>query len=435
VVKGKGLGAIEKLELIRLGFHTLASMRTVIVFLGAFLASSVVFGQGASRQYQIADSLYRAKEYKASAATYMKGIRLEWSKDVPNRMTNAAALWAMAGVSDSAFHLLKSVANSERVTLGIARMIQDNKDFGSLKTDKRWQPLVEQVVKKAASNYPQIEINYGRKDGLALTMIRVNPKGKSNGKAILLINAGSWISSYQSFENFYNLQSYMYLAKGFTVFNVLVGSQPRYTMADQVTDVKRAVRYVRYHAPEWGIDPGKIGITGYSAGGHLSLAVATADEKIDPAATDPVDRVSSRVQAAAVLYPPTDLTNWDGKGNHFINNFQRQRDARIFGAVDFTTWNSKTFTYDPVLDTLERNRIAKEVSPLYAVTPDDPPVFIIHGDADRTVPLLHSQNFIAKLNEVGVPNRFVVRKGGKHDTTDMNPELQEFPDWFDKYLK
>lgn len=410
-------------------------MKASILSIVVLFASTFTFGQSASTMYRIADSLFRAKAYKESATICMKGIRLEWTKDVPDRQAMAAASWAMAGVADSAWILLKAVSTSERLTPYVARNIQNGKDFASLQTDKRWQPLTEQIVKKAASNYPQEEIIYGRKDGMALTMVRMNPKGKANGKAIIKIIAGSWRSSYAGYESYYAPMAYMYLAKGYTVFAVIVGSQPRFTMADQIIDIKRAVRYVRYNSKSLGVDPGKIGITGYSAGGHLSLAVATADEKIDPAAADPVDRVSSRVQAAAVLYPPTDLTNWDGKGNHFINNFQRQRDARIFGAVDFTTWNSKTFTYDPVVDTLERNRIAKEVSPLHAVTPDDPPVFIIHGDADRTVPLLHSQNFIAKLNEVGVPNRFVVRKGGKHDATDMNPELQEFPDWFDKYLK
>ena len=409
-------------------------MKTIIVLLAALFVSSFAFGQNASGMYGIADSLYKAKEYKASATSYRKGISMDWTKDVPDRSASAAASWAMAGVPDSTFQLLKAVSASDRVSPFVARSIRDHKEFTSLHADKRWQPLVDQLVKKATSNYPQEEIIYGRKDGTALTMIRLNPKGNANGKAVILVIAGSWRSSYGALEA-YTPHAYMYLAKGFSVFAVLVGSQPRFTMADQIVDIKRAVRYVRYHAAGWGIDGKKMGITGSSAGGHLSLAVATADEKIDASAADPVDRVSSRVQAAAVLYPPTDMTNWDGKGLNWINKFQQQRDARIFGAVDFKVWNDKTFTYDPVLDTLERNKIGKEVSPLYYVTPDDPPVFIVHGDADKVVPLVHSQSIIARLKEAGVPCRLVIKKGGKHDPTDMNPEYQEFADWFDKYLK
>ena len=106
-----------------------------------------------------------------------------------------------------------------------------------------------------------------------------------------------------------------------------------------------------------------------------------------------------------------------------------------YGLVDFKILNDKSYTYDPVQDTLQRNKIAREISPIYSVMPDDPPVFILHGDADTTVPLVHSQSFIAKLREGGVPCRLVIKKGGKHNPTDMNPEFQEFPDWFDKYLK
>lgn len=410
-------------------------MKTTIVCILVLLAGTFTFGQQASKMYRISDSLYRTKAYKESATACMKGIRLEWTTDVPDKQAIAAASWAMAGVADSAWNLLKTVSTSDRVGPYTARNIQSGKDFASLQTDKRWQPLVQKIVKQAASNYPQEEIIYGRKDGMALTMVRMNPKGKANGKAVIFVIAGNWRSSYGGFEAYYTPHAYMNLSKGYTVFAVLVGSQPRFTMADQIGDIKRAVRYVRYNAKNLGIDPGKIGITGYSAGGHLSLAVAAADEKIEAAADDPVDRVSSRVQAVAVLYPPTDLTNWDGKGNHWINKFQRQRDSRIFGAADFKTWNSKTYTYDVVSDTLERNKIAREISPLYAVTSDDPPVFIVHGDADSSVPIVQSESIIAKLKEAGVPCRLVVKKGGKHDATDMNPEFQEFPDWFDKYLK
>jgi dipeptidyl aminopeptidase/acylaminoacyl peptidase len=107
----------------------------------------------------------------------------------------------------------------------------------------------------------------------------------------------------------------------------------------------------------------------------------------------------------------------------------------VWGAVDFKIWNQQKNLYEEVTDVNERNRIAKEMSPLYFVSPDDPPVFIVHGDADPTVPLQQSQSIIAKFNETSVANRLVIKKGGKHNGNDMNPEWQEFVDWFDKYLK
>src|SRR4030095_750857 len=154
----------------------------------------------------------------------------------------------------------------------------------------------------AQSNHPFQEIIYGRKDGTALTMLELKPNGKSNGKAIVRVIAGNWLSSYEwaSSPDVLEISKTLYTDKGYTVFEVIVGSQPRYAIPDEINDVKRAVRYIRYNSKQFGIDPNHIGLEGSSAGGNLSLAVATADDKIDTASKDPVDHVSSRVQAVAV---------------------------------------------------------------------------------------------------------------------------------------
>src|SRR5689334_3084502 len=157
----------------------------------------------------------------------------------------------------------------------------------------------------AQSGQSFTEIIYGRKDGIALTMLQLKPNGKSKGKAIVRVIAGNWFSSYEwaSSPDMLEVSKTLYTDRGYTVFEVVVGSQPRYAIPDQISDVKRAVRYIRYNAKQFGIDPNHIGIEGSSAGGNLSLAVATADDKIDTASKDPIDHVSSRVQAATVLYP------------------------------------------------------------------------------------------------------------------------------------
>jgi acetyl esterase/lipase len=212
------------------------------------------------------------------------------------------------------------------------------------------------------------------------------------------------------------------------------GSQPRYAIPDAVSDIKRAVRYIRYNAGKFGIDPAHIGITGTSAGGHLSLLVATADDKINLTAPDPVDRVSSRVQAIAVLFPPTDLLNWGGPGMNMVNAKELLKAGKAWGAVDFRIWNEKYALYEEVADTAARSKIGWEISPINFVSADDPPVFIIHGDADQTVPLQQSQAIIAKFKEAGVPSNFIIKKGGRHNGDDMKPEWLGFVDWFDKYL-
>ena len=307
-------------------------------------------------------------------------------------------------------------------------------EFQNAKNDNRWEAIKESLLKKASANYPMEEIIYGRKDGLALTMLQLKPKGKSNGKAIVRVIAGSWFSSYRNAE--YSIRpSNMYLEKGYTCFLVIVGSQPMYPIPSQIDDIKRAVRFIRYNAAKYSIDPNKLGIEGSSAGGHLSLAIATADDQLNPKASDPIDRLSSRVQAVAVLFPPTDILNWGGTGINFVNMPSILYSNKIYGALDFKKLDQATMALMPISDTATRNKIAKEISPIYAVSSDDPPTFIMHGDADLTVPIQQSIGFINKLKAVGVPNQFIIKKGGGHNPNDMQPELQQFVDWFDLYLK
>ena len=410
-------------------------MKRILFLLCIEFAAQFSFAQQAADFYKQGDSLYKAKNYNYAAIAFADGIRVEGPTASTGRYRSSAAAWALAGKADSAFHYLRLISGSDKTNKVLARNIEYGEDFISLNKDKRWQPLVDQINKQAEMNgYPQEEFIYGRKDGVGLTLVYIKPKVKSNGKAIIYVVSGSWFSNYNGIEVSTTALE-QYLVKGYKVFAVMHGSQPRYAIPDAVNDIKRAVRYIRYNAGKFGIDPNRIGITGYSAGGHLSLLIATADDKINPTAPDPIDRTSSRVQAAAVLFPPTDLLNWGGPGLNLVNAKAIMKERKIWGALDFKIWNDQFALYDEITDTASRNKIGREISPLNFVSTDDPPVFIIHGDADPTVPIQQSRSIIARFNEAGVPNRFIIKKGGKHNGDDMKPEWQEFVDWFDKYLK
>jgi acetyl esterase/lipase len=410
-------------------------MKKNFLFFCSILVVQQFFAQDAAELYRKADTLFREKDFKNSALIISNAIRSEGENANIGRYRTAAAAWALAGNADSTFHYLQLLSVSDKTNKVIARNIEFGEDFIPVSKDKRWQTVVDKIKNKAELNsYPQEEFVYGRKDGIGLTLVCIRPKVKSNGKGIISVQSGNWISSYNGIEVI-TQPIEQYLKKGFTVFAVFHGSQPRYAIPDAVNDLKRAIRYIRYNASGFKIDPNKIGITGGSAGGHLSLMAATADEKINETAPDPVDRVSSRVQAVAVLFPPTDFMNWGGTGMNLVNAKELLISRGVWGAVDYKVWNQKTFLYEEVKDPAERTKIAKENSPLYFVSPDDPPVFIVHGDADPTVPLQQSQAIIAKLNEAGISNRLVIKKGGKHNGNDMNPEWQEFADWFEKHLK
>ncbi|MBC7872391.1 MAG: alpha/beta hydrolase [Ferruginibacter sp.] len=410
-------------------------MRNLILCLCGILFTQLSFGQTAATLYKTGDSLYRIKDYKNAAIVYAAGIRVEGSAASINRYWAGSSRWALAGETDSTFKYLNIIIQSGKVNKSQARGIENDPDFVSVKNDTRWQPAITKMQKQAEKNgYPQEEFVYGRKDGTALTLVQIKPKVKPNGKAIIYVISGSWFSSYNGIE-VSTAPAEQFLAKGYTVFAVIHGSQPRYAIPDAANDIKRAIRYIRYNAAKFAIDPDHIGITGTSAGGHLSLVVATADDKINPTAPDPVDRVSSRIQAVAVLFPPTDLLNWGGPGFNMANAKELLKASQTWGALDYKVWNDKVALYEEVTDTAARNKISKEFSPIYFVSPDDPPVFIIHGDADLTVPLQQSQSIIAKFKEAGVPNNFIIKKGGRHNGETMKLEWQQFVDWFDKYLK
>jgi acetyl esterase/lipase len=274
------------------------------------------------------------------------------------------------------------------------------------------------------------DVIYGRKFGTALTMDVFTPKKDAKGISVVMVISGGFFSSRESI-----LPAFVrpLTDRGYTVFAVLHGSQPRYTIPEIVQDINRAVRFIRYHANDYGIDPDHIGITGASAGGHLSLMLGTAGDKGDPNAKDPVDRVSSRVQAVACFFPPTDFLNYGKAGDAKIRATDHAPPYRA--AFDYRELDKESRLWIPITDPKRLQEIAQEISPVSHVSPDDPPTLIIHGDQDRLVPLQQSELIIEKLKKAGVETNLVVKKGAGHGWLGLDKDESQLIDWFDKYLK
>ncbi|HZF64563.1 MAG TPA: alpha/beta fold hydrolase [Chitinophagaceae bacterium] len=306
---------------------------------------------------------------------------------------------------------------------------------------KKWALLTLGIIcyvlplqaQKGAS-FEQKEVIYGRKDGMALTMFVMKPSAKSNQRAIIHVVSGGW-SSDQSWMNYYVNDSKPFIERGYTVFAVVHGSQPRYTIPDAVADVQRAVRFIRHNANEYKIDPNKIGITGSSAGGHLSLMMATMSDDRSTNVKDAVDRASARVQAVACFYPPTDFLNFGQTGANLLQYKPVLAKRNLLAPFLFTQWDTASRYFAVVSDTARQHSIAKQMSPVNHISSDDAPVLIIHGDADKTVPLQQSQLIISRLEQANVPSKLIVRKGADHGWSGMNADRKEFVDWFDRYLK
>lgn len=279
----------------------------------------------------------------------------------------------------------------------------------------------------------QSEIIYGRKDGMALTMIKLDPSAKSNGKAIIRVVSGNWKSDYNRLMRSID-ESELFSAAGYTVFAVVPSSQPRYNMTDAVADIKRAVRFIRYHAREYNIDPGHIGITGSSSGGHLSLLVSTMDD-MPVQDGDPVNAVSARVQAAVVFFPPTDFSNFGRQQMDFAMMQKVLVLTGVAGAFDYKEWNDSTQTFRSVTDPKKKQEIARNYSPVNHVSADDPPVLFLHGDKDMLVPMQQSNIMVTKYREAGLQTDLIIHPNAGHGWRPDASEEKKIIGWFDRFLK
>jgi acetyl esterase/lipase len=272
------------------------------------------------------------------------------------------------------------------------------------------------------------DVVYGRKDGAALTLDVFTPKARANGAAVIHVISGGWLSTHEAIDPAFAAP---FTRRGYTVFAVVHRSPPRYSILDILQDMHRAVRFIRHHARDYGIDPERIGITGGSAGGHLALMQGTAGDRGDPKARDPVERASSRVQAVACFVPPTDFLNFGEQGRDVLH-FKALEDFRA--AFDFHSFDPETHRLERITDHEKVRRILRQISPITHVSADDAPTLIMHGTEDHLVPIQQAEAFVARLQEVGVPARLVVKPGADHGWKGMDNDLELFADWFDRYL-
>jgi len=241
------------------------------------------------------------------------------------------------------------------------------------------------------------DVIYGRKDGTALTMDVFTPKGKANGAAVIHVISGGWFSSHDHVNP--GLAG-LFTRRGYTVFAVVHGSQPKFTIPEVLGDMNRAVRFIRHHGKDYGIAPDRLGICGASAGGHLSLMQGTGPAKADPWARDPIDRESSRVQAVAAFFPPTDFLNYGGEGKYAFGPGGVLAPFRA--AVDVRAFDPKTHLLERVADEKKVRELARRISPITHVSADDAPTLIVHGDAELTATISAFDKSLETLQREGL---------------------------------
>ena len=194
---------------------------------------------------------------------------------------------------------------------------------------------------------------------------------KPNGTAVVVCPGGGY-SACVDHEK-YNVAEW-FNSLGITAFVLIYRVGPRYHHPAMLHDVARAVRTVRAGAAKWKIDPNRIGVIGFSAGGHLAATISVHHDAGNPSAADPIDRVSSRPDWAVLCYPVITM----GEKSHVGSRNNLLGDAPAPTLLDF-------------------------VSPERNVTADTPPTFIYHRTFDNIVPPHHPLMYASALAEKNVP--------------------------------
>jgi acetyl esterase/lipase len=176
---------------------------------------------------------------------------------------------------------------------------------------------------------------------------------------------------------------------------------PKYHHPVELGDAQRALRTVRSRASQWGIDPERIGILGFSAGGHLASTASTHFDAGDPRAADPIERASSRPDFAILIYPVITLEEPYAHRGSRVNLLGEDADPAL-------VWSLSN----------ERQ-----------VTPRTPPTFLVHTSDDRAVPVENSLMYYRALRAAGVPAELHVFETGPHGfgTAPGNPLLSQWP--------
>jgi acetyl esterase/lipase len=210
------------------------------------------------------------------------------------------------------------------------------------------------------------------------------PAKNPNGTAVIVCPGGGYGALAMDHEG---VQIAKWLnSVGVSAFILKYRLGPKYHHPAMIDDAQRAIRTVRSHAETLHIDPSRIGIWGFSAGGHLASTAATHFDAGDPSAPDPIGRASSRPDFAILAYPVISLNSeyaHVGSRNNLLGK-----------------------TPDP--------KLADDLSNDERVTPQTPPTFLFHTNADTGVLPENSIRFYLALRKAGVPAELHIFQNGPH---------------------
>ena len=291
--------------------------------------------------------------------------------------------------------LLLFVAVASAQMQSCAPIVQDN-DFLGIQTVRLWPGTAPEAKGSACEDIP------------TLTVFNP-PQGSENGSAVIVLPGGAYVNLASIHEG--RQVADWFTQRGFRAFVLSYRlSSKGYLLPVPLLDARRAVQTVRARASDYHIDPNRIVVIGFSAGGHLAALAATQPVPGSPDAEDPINRVSSRPDYLVLGYP------W-------------------IGAISSDTSHLSYCKLFNVMDTCETLRLA--YSPDLFVSKDTPPTFLFHTFTDSTVPIEQGMRFYEALIKAGVPSELHVFAKGPHGVgfggTDL--ALEQWPGLLETWLR
>lgn len=228
---------------------------------------------------------------------------------------------------------------------------------------------------------------------------------------IVWVHGGAWRAGSKN-----RCPAIRFVGEGYAVASINYRLSQHAIFPAQIQDCKAAIRWLRAHAAEYGFDPGRFGVWGSSAGGHLVALLGTAGgvEEFD---VGPNAGVSSRVQAVCDFFGPTDFTKMSSFWTKMNHDAPDSPESRLIGG--------------PVQENKDK---AQKANPILYVTREDPPFLIVHGDEDPLVPHNQSEILYDALKKMGIDVTLYTVRGGGHggfNDPKVNPLIAEY---FRKHL-
>ncbi|MEZ6033805.1 MAG: alpha/beta hydrolase [Planctomycetaceae bacterium] len=254
-------------------------------------------------------------------------------------------------------------------------------------------PVIAQDVVRHA------DLTYSQAGDVELKLNLTRPAGDGPFPVVVFIHGGGWYLGnrlgYKSETQEANSRGYAAVTISYRLMT-FDESQKETTTADtifpaQIHDAKAAIRWLRANADLYHLDPDRIGVTGRSAGGHLSLLLGLTDPASDLEGAGGHPEQSSRVQAVVNVFGPTDL--------------------RACYETSSVSWIFRLFMGGTPTESAETYRIA---SPLTWVSADDPPVLTLHGSEDKAVPFTQAKKLDERMKSAGASHTLIEFAGQGH---------------------